>query len=49
VLPLLIFKELKQVRTDTRIINVLEIMNEEKDELAERYFAIIKEMVKDKS
>jgi len=24
-------------------------MNEEKDELAERYFAIIEEMVKDKS
>jgi len=24
-------------------------MNEEKDELAERYFAIIEEMIKDKS
>ena len=45
--PLLIFNELKQVATDIHYINVLEIMNEEKDELAERYFAIIEEMVKE--
>jgi hypothetical protein len=41
--------ELKQVVTDTHITNAYVIMNEEKDELAERYFAIIEEMVKDKS
>ena len=32
MLPLLIFNELKQVLTDTRFINVLEIMNKEKEE-----------------
>ncbi len=46
MLPLLTFKELKQVLTDTHIINVYVIMNE-KDELADRYFAIIEEMIKE--
>jgi len=39
--------ELKQVVTDIHITNAYVIMNEEKDELAERYFAIIEEMIKE--
>ena len=44
VLPLPIFKEHKQVHTDTRCLNVLEIMN---DSLADRYFNIIQKQIKD--
>jgi len=45
VLPLLIFNEHKQVLTDTRYLKHLEIMN--KDPLADRYFNIIKNKIKD--
>jgi len=41
---LLIFNEHKQVLTDTRYLKHLEIMN---DPLAERYYNIIKEKVKE--
>jgi len=47
VLPLLTFKEHKLAAIDIHITKQYVIMNEEKDELSERYFAIIEEMIKE--